>query len=152
MSRKTHTPMCLTSVSTEFEAEVIANRLREWGIPAATTGGFTTGIPAETSAQVAVLVPQSRMQEARQVLPDRTWCTPCESSDAAEEEEIGDDRPGWHVEMVGGILCLVVGVITRQIDFVVSSLMILVTISLLLRFFRCPDHATEIQNDLRTNR
>ncbi|MBI82552.1 MAG: hypothetical protein CMJ81_05085 [Planctomycetaceae bacterium] len=139
-------PVILTAVSSEFEAEVIANSLRDLGIRAVTTGGFTTGIRAETSADVAVLVPLQQLEDAQRIFLG----TPSTVASGS-----GDDRhslvaaSGWLVEILGGLFCFLIWIGTRQFDALTYSLIVLVVFSLTFRWFRTKDHATELREDLQ---
>ena len=139
-------PVILTAVSSEFEAEVIANSLRELGIQAVTTGGFTTGIRAETSTDVAVLVPLQQMEDAQRVLAGTTSSVAISSLDDTTGFQ---GIFGWQLEMLGGLLCFLVWIGTRQFEALAYALVVLVVLSLSFRWFRTKDHATEIREDLR---
>lgn len=139
-------PVILTAVSSEFEAEVIANSLRELGIRAVTTGGFTTGIRAETSADVAVLVPLQQIEDAQKLLTGTTSPVAMSSLDDTTGLE---GIFGWQVEILGGLVCFLVWIGTRQFEALAYSLVVLVVLSLSFRCFRTKDHATELREDLR---
>ena len=139
-------PVILTAVSSEFEAEVIANSLRELGIRAVTTGGFTTGIRAETSADVAILVPLQQMEDAQRLLAGNTSSVVTSSLDDTTGLK---GSFGWQVEILGGLFCFLVWIGTRQVEALSYSLVGLVVLSLSFRWFRTKDHATELREDLR---
>ena len=139
-------PVILTAVSSEFEAEVIANSLRELGIQAVTTGGFTTGIRAETSTDVAVLVPLQQMEDAQRMLAGTTSSVAISSLDGTTAFQ---GIFGWQIEILGGLFCFLVWIGTRQLEALAYALVVLVVLSLSFRWFRTKDHATEIREDLR---
>lgn len=139
-------PVVLTAVSSEFEAEVIANSLRELGIQAVTTGGFTTGIRADTSADVAVLVPLQQMEDAQRLLGGTTASVVTTSLNETTRLK---GICGWQVEILGGVLCFLVWLGTRQFEALSYSLVGLVVLSLSFRWFYTKDHATELREDLR---
>lgn len=68
MTTDPSSPTVLVSVPTEFEAGVIASALCEQQINATTTGGLTSGFKAEAPGEVAVVVPLSQLDDAKQVL------------------------------------------------------------------------------------
>ena len=51
MTRNSGTLVPLVALADEFEATTIANLLREQGIPAQATGGFTSGFRAEATCE-----------------------------------------------------------------------------------------------------
>lgn len=142
-------PVILTAVSSEFEAEVIANSLREVGIQAVTTGGFTTGIRAETSTDVAVLVPLQQMEDAQRLLAGTTSSVSSVAISSLDATTAFQGIFGWQIEMLGGLLCFLVWIGTRQLEALAYALVVLVVLSLSFRWFRTKDHATEIREDLR---
>lgn len=58
----------LIQVNNEVEASVIVATLKEHGIPATATGGFTAGFRAEAPGYVDVMVNQQNLPEARRIL------------------------------------------------------------------------------------
>lgn len=61
-------PVILESVSTELEAAMIVNSLKEMGVDAQVEGALTSALRAEVPGDVRVLVRQADLDQARRVL------------------------------------------------------------------------------------
>jgi hypothetical protein len=99
-SAKNESLTVLTSVPHEFEAEMIVGELQRRGIPATSTGGFVSNFKAEAPGNVRVLVKQSDLEQAMELLERvqderdlregrKEYVTPPERKDslAAREEQ-----------------------------------------------------------------
>jgi len=63
-------PVILTTRRTEAQAALIVAALKDKGIEAQATGGFTSGFRAEAPGDVRILVRQSDLEKARAALRD----------------------------------------------------------------------------------
>ena len=63
-------PAVVKSVTSDVEAAVIVNALAAHGIEASTTGGFTSGFRAEAPGDIDVVVRQSDLERAKQILEE----------------------------------------------------------------------------------
>ena len=63
-------PERLVSVKTETEASLIAGMLKEQDIEATVTGGYTSGFKAAAPGEVCVLVRNSDLARARDLLKE----------------------------------------------------------------------------------
>ena len=63
-------PERLVSVETETEASLIAGKLEEHGIEATVTGGYTSGFKTAVPGEVRVLVRNSDLARARDLLEE----------------------------------------------------------------------------------
>ncbi len=63
-------PTTLTRYSSEIEAAAILAALSESGIEGTTTGSFTTGFQAEAPGDITVVVRQSDLSRAQEVLAE----------------------------------------------------------------------------------
>lgn len=80
MSTDPSNPEIVNSVPTDTEAAAIVLALRDHGIDAQTTGGFTAGFRAESPGLVHVIVKASDLERAKTALeaiereqPDIDW-------------------------------------------------------------------------------
>lgn len=60
--------VAVTAVPTELEGQLLVNVLKENGIPAVATGGYTAQFRAEAPGEVRVLVNQENLAAAQAVL------------------------------------------------------------------------------------
>ena len=65
MSSDPNSPVVLTSVRTDIEAEAAVIALAEYDIRAKTTGGYTAGFRAEAPGDVNVIVRQADLERAK---------------------------------------------------------------------------------------
>jgi hypothetical protein len=61
-------PVILTTRRTETEAALIVAALKDRGVEAQATGGFTSGFRAEAPGDVRILVRRSDLEQARAAL------------------------------------------------------------------------------------
>ena len=99
----------LTTAATEWQADRIVDRLREEGIAASATGGFTAGFRAEAPGMINVLIDSRDIHRALQVVQaieqDR-----CDRSRQIERGAAQSHPRHDHFSLVAGLI--VVGVIT----------------------------------------
>lgn len=97
MTRNSGTLVPLVALADEFEATTIANLLREQGIPAQATGGFTSGFRAEAPGDVRVVVFQRDLERARSLLaeirPDDEPLQGAESAPTSDDRDLDWESP-----------------------------------------------------------
>jgi hypothetical protein len=92
MTTNPDTLATLATVSTEVEAQLLANMLNDRGIAAVATGGFTSQFRAEAPGVVRVLVKQDDLSVARSVLAEREQ-ERCSSEPVDEDREASVYEP-----------------------------------------------------------
>jgi hypothetical protein len=92
MTRNPDSLVPLVLLADEFEAATIASLLREQGIPAQATGGFTSGFRAEAPGDVRVVVFRKDLERARGLLaeihPDDEPAEMGEPAATGEDEDL----------------------------------------------------------------
>ena len=84
-------PETLAAVKTEAEATIIAGMLEENGIEATVTGGFTSGFKAGVPGEVRVLVRNSDLARAADLLDEVHPAD--EDIDEDFDEDVEDEPP-----------------------------------------------------------
>jgi hypothetical protein len=107
----------LTSVPHEFEAEMIVGELQRHGIPATSTGGFVSNFKAEAPGNVRILVKQSDLEQAMELLDrvqdERDLRGGREEDDTPPEREdsLADSKEGPSAEVHRALVAAIIGLI-----------------------------------------
>ena len=93
MSTENENLEVLTTVLHEFEAEMIVGELERNGIRATSTGGFISNFKAEAPGNVRILVKQSDLEQAIELLDQIQDERDLRDAEGDEEEPIGEKEP-----------------------------------------------------------
>ncbi|TWU17839.1 putative signal transducing protein [Bythopirellula polymerisocia] len=121
MSTTAPNPTKLTEVRTDMEAAMIVAVLEEHGIDAFLTGEFTSGFRAEAPGNVNVLVGDTDLVKAQQIL--REFRTQSDSESTNKDEQSGQSfRDICRALVVVGLIATALSMIIRLATLAIGEL------------------------------